>query len=115
MQKNHEDKLQPLSYVSHLLNKADRNYSVSEKEALVIVFALQKHHTIIFNYDVLICTDHRLLVALMSSTKLTGRLAQYNVKINFIEGKGNQVTDALSRNVPVECVDRSPYTKTPVP
>lgn len=94
----------PIAYMSHKLNRAQRNYSISELECLAVVMTIKKFRSYIEGQDFKVITDHASLKWLTNQRDLTGRLARWSLKLqgfNFrIEhrrGKDNIVPDVLSR------------------
>lgn len=83
------------------MNSAQQNYTVIEKELLSIVETLQHYRTILLGQEIIIYTDHKNLSFenLCSSQVLQWQIMieEYNVSIHYLEGKRNQVVDALSR------------------
>ncbi|GFY22874.1 retrovirus-related Pol polyprotein from transposon 297 [Trichonephila clavipes] len=73
----------PIEFASRTMNKVERNYTVTERECLAVIWALHKFRTYFGTLPVKVITDHAAL------TKLT-----------------NGKTDVLSRN-PVDNVDGS--------
>lgn len=107
-----KDEEHPVEYASRLLTSAERNYSTTEREALAVVWALNKFRAYIDGSPVTLVTDHQALKWLMNLKSPTGRLARwalqlqaYNLDINYQPGKLNTVADALSR--PPCCEDSS--------
>ena len=100
----------PLSFASRTLKGAELQYSVLEKEALAILFLLEKHKFILLGHKVAINSDHRPLANLFKKPHNNARhqrwvegLLQYNiVDFQHIAGKSNFVADALSRAPPDE-------------
>lgn len=93
-----------IAYASRTLNPAERNYSVTERECLAVLFAIIKFKAYVEGYRFEVITDHASLVWLLSSKNPKGRLArwvvqlqQYNFGITHRRGKSNVVPDALSR------------------
>ena len=92
--------------VSRTMSKAERNYSVGEKEALACVWACEKWHTYLWGRKFNLCTDHQALVTLLSKgsdrasmriARWSCRLLQYNYEMVFKKSEENTVADALSR------------------
>ena len=48
-------------YASKTLNEAQRNYTTTEKELLVVIYALDKFHAYLVGSDIIIFTDHLAL------------------------------------------------------
>lgn len=94
----------PIEYASRLLTSAEKNYSTTEREALAVVWALQKFRGYIEGAEVTVASDHQPLRWLMSLKSPSGRLArwalqiqEFNLKIHYIPGKSNVIADMLSR------------------
>lgn len=62
----------PLAFASRLLTHTERNYSNTEKECLVMVWAFGKFHTYIWGAKVKVVTDHHALGWLTSKRDLPG-------------------------------------------
>lgn len=96
----------PVAFASRSLNKAERNYSVSEKELASIVFAVKHFRPYLFGRKFVILTDHRPLIYLFGMTNPSSRLTkfrlaleEYDFEVKYVKGKNNVVADALSRVV----------------
>ncbi|GFX18450.1 retrovirus-related Pol polyprotein from transposon 17.6 [Trichonephila clavipes] len=81
-----------------------RNYSTTEREALAIVWALEKLRGYVENQQIFLASDHQPLKWLLSIKSPSGRLARwalkirsFNLKIDYTPGKANIVADMLSR------------------
>jgi hypothetical protein len=103
VQKNAEGE-RPIAFASRLLTKAERNYSITEKECLVLVWAVKKFHSYIWGAEVKVVTDHHALCWLITKKDLAGRLARwalsvqvYQPQIVYKSGRLHEDADALSR------------------
>ena len=93
-----------ISFASRILSSCERNYTVTEKELLSVIFACLKFRTFILGYPVTIRTDHRSISFLRNCKLNHGRLTrrvlilqEYNLDWEYVPGKKNIVADGLSR------------------
>lgn len=99
----------PIAFASRSLNKAERNYSATEREALAVVFSIEHFRPYLEGGQRFrVVTDHSSLKWFFNLTNPTGRLARwgcrlspYDFEIVHRKGKEHVVPDALSRAVPV--------------
>ncbi len=97
----------PISYASRTLNKHERSYSTTEKELLAIVWAVTYYRPYIYGRAFDLLTDHQPLKWLQIKNKGKDinprlqrwliKLGEYNININYVKGKENNVADFLSR------------------
>nr|XP_009769141.1 PREDICTED: uncharacterized protein LOC104220041 [Nicotiana sylvestris] len=92
------------SFLSKTMNDAQVNYTVTEKELLDIVFAMEKFRPYLMCTKVIIHTDHTTLRCLMCKKDSKARLMRWvlllqEFYLEIIDRKGNenQVVDHLSR------------------
>ncbi|GFW35383.1 retrovirus-related Pol polyprotein from transposon 297 [Trichonephila clavipes] len=67
----------PIEFASRLLNPAERNYSTTEREALAVVWALNKFRGYIDGASITVASDHQPLKWLMKLKSLSGRLDRW--------------------------------------
>jgi hypothetical protein len=86
------------------MSPAERNYTTTEREALVVVYSCKKFRHYLLGYKVIFHTDHDSLKYLMNKPDLSGRIArwilllqEFNYEVVIKSGKANSNTDYLSR------------------
>ena len=72
-----DKKLTAICYASKTLAKAQLNYTTTEKELLVVVFALEKFRQYILGSKIIIYTDHTALKYLLSKKEAKPRLIRW--------------------------------------
>ena len=102
-----EGLLHPVAYASRKLLPREQNYSVIEREALAIIWAISKFEVYLFGRPFVIQTDHKPLMYINKTKCVNKRvmrwailLQEYKFSIEAIPGKANHGPDFLSR-VPV--------------
>ena len=107
--------LHPIAFASKSLTSAEQRYSNIEHEALGILHGLEKFHHYCFGREVLIITDHKLLVAMFRKDVVTLsqriqcillKIHQYRVQIIYKPGPEIFTADWLSRNNHAEGKDK---------
>jgi hypothetical protein len=96
---------QHICYASRLLNFAKRNYTTTEREALAMVYALNKYKYYLLGNKFVFFVDHMALVYLVNKPQVSGRIArwlllflEYDFTVVYKLGKTYGVVDALSRS-----------------
>lgn len=94
----------PIEYFSKLLDKNQRNYHISEKELMAIVFSVDHFKQYLYGSFFTVNTDHQALAQLQRSNKNNPKLQRwfmelrnYNFKILYKQGKKHTNADGLSR------------------
>ena len=117
MQHNDKNQLQPIAYYSRKLNKAEKEYSVTDKEALAVIASLKHFRYIIFGYKIQVYTDHAAITEIFKNPQLSGKRArwhliacEYDITLHYIPGSKNIIADALSRHI--SCINSSEILST---
>lgn len=102
---NGEEKV--IAFASRLLKGAEKSYATIEKEALAIVWAVDKFRSFVWGTQFEINTDHKPLVELFTNKGLdkvsarirrwVHRMQEFNVVVKYIPGVRNYAADCLSR------------------
>lgn len=102
----------PIAYMSRSLSAAERNYAITEREALAVLVAVEHWRCYLDNgLKFTVYTDHAALKWFLKLNNPTGRLARwgvrlsaYNFEIKHRRGADNVVPDALSRACPISAI-----------
>lgn len=93
-----------VGYASRTLQGPELRYTVTEKEMLSVVYALQQWRVIVLGFPLVIITDHKALTYLMNCPLKSPRLTrwvlylqEFNFMIEHCRGKDNILADCLSR------------------
>jgi hypothetical protein len=110
----------PVEYASRPLNRAEKNYSQLDKEALSIIFAVKKWHCYLAGRKFIIYTDHKPLLGIFGRDKqpkvMSPRMERwlitlgcYDYELRYRKGRDHGNADALSRLiVPENAPERVP-------
>nr|XP_047122938.1 uncharacterized protein LOC124806248 [Hydra vulgaris] len=95
----------PICYISRSLTAAELKYSITEKKALALVWAIQKLHLYLYGKNFKVIVDHKPLKFIFASgSKLNARIARWQIKLqaydfDVIHQKGEEnIADFISRN-----------------
>ncbi|GFX64470.1 retrovirus-related Pol polyprotein from transposon 17.6 [Trichonephila clavipes] len=72
----------PIAFASRTLNKAERNYTVTERECLEVIWALNKVKTYFGSLPVKVITDHAALTKLTNGENLSSRMIRWALKLS---------------------------------
>jgi predicted DNA-binding protein (UPF0278 family) len=100
----YEDELFPVAFASKKLLPRERNYSVTERECLAIIFGIRHFQKYLYGKEFVIQTDHSALTYIQRCKLENGRLMRwalflqsYRFRMEAIKGSANRVADYLSR------------------
>ena len=99
-----ENKERGIAYWSRQLNKAERNYSTVEREALAVVCAVKEFFPYLYGRPFILLTDHNPLTSLRGLSDVGGRLTcwvlflqQFDMTIQYQSGKSHGNAEGMSR------------------
>ena len=109
----------PIAYASRTLQKHEKNYGVTELEALGVVWAVKHFCPYLYGHKCRVVTDHEALKSLLNTPHPSGKLARWglaiqelDLEIQYCPGTKNQNADALSRSpIPRPVVEREVAAK----
>ena len=91
---DHDGKLFPVACGSKKLSKPEKNYCVTEKECLGIIFRISKFEKYLYGRRLTLQTDHQPLAYLAQARVHNGRLMrwslflkQYQMVTQYIKGR----------------------------
>jgi len=94
----------PIHFVSRQLTSAEKNYTMTEQEGLVVIFSLKKFRHYLLGYKAKIVTDHKALTYLVNKPNPSGRLArwlllmeEFDIDIVHRPGRRHGNVDGLTR------------------
>ena len=74
-QKQEDGSVRPLAYASRSLQKHERNYGVTELEALAVVWGVKHFRPYSYGHRCDVYTDHETLKSLLNTSQTSGKLA----------------------------------------
>ena len=104
--------IEPVYYASRKLSKAERNYSVIEREAFGMVYSVTKYRHYLLGRKLSFHVDHSALLFLVSKALLTGKIARRTLMLQEFEfdifswpGVQHAIADYLIRHESAEAWD----------
>ena len=92
-------------FISKNLTPTELNYTVTEKEILVVVYSINKFFHYITGYEVFVHTNHSAIIFLMNKPITNGKVTQwllllqdFNITVIDRPSKENLVADFLSHS-----------------
>nr|GEU41012.1 reverse transcriptase domain-containing protein [Tanacetum cinerariifolium] len=94
----------PIHYASKTMNQAETNYTTTEKEMLVVVYAFEKFRSYLIMNKSIVYTDHSALKYLFAKEDAKARLLrwilllqEFDFKVIDTKGAENYAADHVSR------------------
>jgi hypothetical protein len=94
----------PIHFASRQLTSAEKNYTVTEQEGLVVIFSFKKFRHYLLGYKAKIVTDHKALTYLVNKPNPSGRLVrwlllmeEFDIDIVHRPGRRHGNVDGLTR------------------
>lgn len=108
-----------IAFTSRTLQSAELSYTVTEKELLAVVYALQQWRILVLGRPLTIVSDHKALCFIKNCRLLNSRLTRWILYIQefdfeweYCKGQDNIIADTLSR-FPLRSLDAdTPNSKT---
>ena len=106
----------PCYFLSHKLSKCQIKWATVEKECYAIYYALERLHHWVSCSQIICKTDHAPLKYLLTSRFKNRKIAswqmtiaEYNIDIQYLQGKKNCIADLMSRrpNIHVDSRDNT--------
>jgi hypothetical protein len=95
----------PIAFFSKKFSPVQRNYSVTEKECLAIIWTIQKFEIFLYGREFILETDHQALTFIDQVKSTNSRimrwalfLQNYRFQVLAIKGSDNVIADYLSRS-----------------
>ena len=111
-QKGEDGITRPNAYASRTLQPHEKNYGVTELEALAVVWAVKHFRPYLYGHRCTVLTDHEALKSLLNTPHPSGKLARWGMAIQELDlniiyrpGKQNRNADALSQ-APLSATDQ---------
>nr|GEY05036.1 DNA-directed DNA polymerase [Tanacetum cinerariifolium] len=80
----HEKHFKPLHYASKTMNDAETNYTTTEQEMLVVVYAFEKFRSYMIMNKSIVHTDHSALKYLFAKKDAKARLLRFFNEVEFV-------------------------------
>ena len=96
----------PVAMASRALDSVQSGYAVIEKELLAICFGCVRFHDYIFGKSIIVQSDHKPLISIMSKPlhtlsarmqRMRMRLQNYDISVQYVKGVNLLFADTLSR------------------
>lgn len=111
-QRADDGQMHPVAYTNRTLSKHEKNYGITDLEALRVVWALRHFRAYLLGHPCVMMTDHAPLRAMLKARHSSGKLvrwsqtiAEFDVEIKYRPGRKHLNADILSRS-PTQLIDQ---------
>jgi hypothetical protein len=80
-QEQSDGAVRPIAYASRSLGKHEKNYGITELEALGVVWAVKHCRAYLFGHSCVVYTDHEALKFLLNTPQPSGKLARWGLAL----------------------------------
>nr|GEY74315.1 reverse transcriptase domain-containing protein [Tanacetum cinerariifolium] len=113
----HEKHFKPIHYASKTMNDAKTNYTTTEKEMLVVVYAFEKFRSYLIMNKSIVHTDHSALKYLFSKKDAKARLLRFGSPRAIISDRGthfgnDQFTKVMLKYGVTHCLSTAYHPQT---
>ena len=120
-QKQKNGDIRPVAYASRTLTPTERRYSQTEREALAVLFGIQRFHIYLYGMQFTVYSDHKALERIFTSvhqapTRIQNfvlKLQPYNFTVRYLKGSDN-ISDILSCDLTEKYVNYVMETSLPI-
>jgi len=81
-QRQDDEKLHPIAFASRALNPQEKNYAITERETLAVVWVIITHfHYYLYGHRVTVYTDHSAVKAVLETPNPSGKHARWWTRV----------------------------------
>ena len=84
-QKQDDGSVRPVAYASRTLQSHEKNYGVTEMEALGVVWAVRHFRHYLYGHHCDVFTDHEALKSLLNTPHPSGELARWGLALQEVD------------------------------
>ena len=111
LQEGTDQKMHPVGYFSDTVQKSQKNWAATTKEAFALVLAVRHWHVYLAGRSFILNSDHNPLVHMREQKDPRGKFArwiteleEYDYSVKYVPGIENVKADTLSRNKSANCL-----------
>ena len=84
-QKQADGSVRPIAFASRTLQKHEKNYGITEMEALGVVWAVKHFRPYLYGHGCDVYTDHEALKSLLNTPQPSGKLARWGMALQELD------------------------------